>query len=108
MPIDTEAPDILLTHYLKALKLPTFQPEHQKLARLRGSEQSPDAAAIEREDTERPAVRPRLLDTSVLDRSIRSSRRIVGHVRFSTLGRRPVEGGCLPPPSQIPVMSQNS
>jgi len=53
--MSTEAPDILLTHYLKALKLPTFQPEHQKLARLRGSEQSPDAAALEREDTERPA-----------------------------------------------------
>lgn len=32
--MSTEAPEILLAHYLKALKLPTFQREHQKLARL--------------------------------------------------------------------------
>ena len=29
-----EAPEILLAHYLKVLKLPTFQREYQKLARL--------------------------------------------------------------------------
>ncbi|RDD91735.1 ATP-binding protein, partial [Paracoccus pantotrophus] len=28
-----DAPEILLTHHLKALKLPTFLREHQKLAR---------------------------------------------------------------------------
>jgi len=33
-----EAPDILLAHYLKALKLPTFQREYQKLARLCATE----------------------------------------------------------------------
>lgn len=32
--MSTEAPDILLALYLKTLKLPTFQREHQKLARL--------------------------------------------------------------------------
>ncbi|GEO87349.1 ATPase AAA [Ciceribacter naphthalenivorans] len=31
--MSTEAPEILLAHYLKTLKLPTFQREHQKLAR---------------------------------------------------------------------------
>ena len=36
--MSTEAPDILLAHYLKTLKLPTFQREHQKLARLCGTE----------------------------------------------------------------------
>lgn len=36
--MSTEAPDILLAHYLKALKLPTFQREYQKLARLCASE----------------------------------------------------------------------
>ena len=36
--MSTEAPDILLAHYLKALKLPTFQREHQKLARLCATE----------------------------------------------------------------------
>ena len=36
--MNTEAPEILLAHYLKALKLPTFQREHQKLARLCATE----------------------------------------------------------------------
>ena len=36
--MSTEAPDILLSHYLKTLKLPTFRREHQKLARLCGTE----------------------------------------------------------------------
>ncbi len=36
--MSTEAPDILLAHYLKALKLPTFQREHHKLARLCAAE----------------------------------------------------------------------
>jgi DNA replication protein DnaC len=31
--MSAEAPEILLAHYLKTLKLPTFQREHQKLAR---------------------------------------------------------------------------
>jgi DNA replication protein DnaC len=31
--MSTEAPEILLSHYLKILKLPTFQREYQKLAR---------------------------------------------------------------------------
>ena len=34
----TEAPEILLAHYLKTLKLPTFQREYQKLARLCATE----------------------------------------------------------------------
>lgn len=33
-----EAPEILLAHYLKTLKLPTFQREYQKLARLCATE----------------------------------------------------------------------
>ena len=36
--MSTEAPEILLSHYLKTLKLPTFQREYQKLARLCASE----------------------------------------------------------------------
>lgn len=36
--MSTEAPEILLSHYLKTLKLPTFQREHQKLARLCATE----------------------------------------------------------------------
>ena len=36
--MSTEAPEILLAHYLKTLKLPTFQREHQKLARLCATE----------------------------------------------------------------------
>src|SRR5690606_20203981 len=31
--MSTEAPEILLAHYLKVMKLPTFQREYQKLAR---------------------------------------------------------------------------
>ena len=33
-----EVPEILLSHYLKTLKLPTFQREYQKLARLCATE----------------------------------------------------------------------
>lgn len=36
--MSTEAPGILLSHYLKALKLPSFQREYQKLARLCATE----------------------------------------------------------------------
>ncbi|NEJ26309.1 AAA family ATPase, partial [Rhizobium leguminosarum] len=36
--MSTEVPEILLTHYLKTLKLPTFQREYQKLARLCATE----------------------------------------------------------------------
>ncbi|MBP2442704.1 IS21-like element helper ATPase IstB [Rhizobium leguminosarum] len=36
--MSTEAPEILLVHYLKILKLPTFQREYQKLARLCATE----------------------------------------------------------------------
>ena len=36
--MSTEAPAILLAHYLKTLKLPTFQREYQKLARLCATE----------------------------------------------------------------------
>jgi DNA replication protein DnaC len=36
--MSTEAPEILLAHYLKILKLPTFQREYQKLARLCATE----------------------------------------------------------------------
>ena len=36
--MSTEAPEILLAHYLKTLKLPTFQREYQTLARLCATE----------------------------------------------------------------------
>ena len=36
--MSSDAPEILLGHYLKTLKLPTFQREHQKLARLCATE----------------------------------------------------------------------
>ncbi|MCZ7450792.1 ATP-binding protein [Agrobacterium rhizogenes] len=36
--MSAETPEILLAHYLKALKLPTFQREYQKLARLCATE----------------------------------------------------------------------
>ena len=36
--MNTQAPEILLTHYLKTLKLPSFQREYQKLARLCATE----------------------------------------------------------------------
>ena len=36
--MSSDAPQILLTHYLKALRLPTFLREHEKLARLCSSE----------------------------------------------------------------------
>jgi DNA replication protein DnaC len=36
--MSTEVPEILLAHYLKILKIPTFQREYQKLARLCATE----------------------------------------------------------------------
>lgn len=36
--MSTEVPEILLSHYLKTLKLPSFQREYQKLARLCATE----------------------------------------------------------------------
>jgi len=36
--MSTEVPEILLSHYLKTLKLPTFQREYQKLSRLCATE----------------------------------------------------------------------
>jgi DNA replication protein DnaC len=36
--MSTDVPEILLSHYLKILKLPTFQREYQKLARLCATE----------------------------------------------------------------------
>ena len=42
--MSTEVPEILLSHYLKTLKLPTFQREYQKLSRLSAS---PDRAVRE-------------------------------------------------------------
>lgn len=36
--MSTEVLEILLSHYLKTLKLPTFQREYQKLARLCATE----------------------------------------------------------------------
>ena len=36
--MSTDVPEVLLSHYLKTLKLPTFQREHQKLARLCATE----------------------------------------------------------------------
>ena len=47
--MSAEAPDnppaILLSHYLKTLKLPTFQREHQKLARVPPPDpETPDCA----------------------------------------------------------------
>jgi DNA replication protein DnaC len=38
MSTEAEAPEILLSHYLKALKLPSFQREYHKLARLCATE----------------------------------------------------------------------
>ena len=68
-----DAPEILLTHHLKALKLPTFLREHQKLARqcaAEGMDHEPERAdeimrdALEavrqlgRDCLSRPAGRP--------------------------------------------------
>lgn len=36
--MSSDAPQILLTHHLKSLRLPTFLREHEKLARLCATE----------------------------------------------------------------------
>ncbi|WP_272955608.1 hypothetical protein [Rhizobium rhizogenes] len=45
--MSTEAPEILLAHYLKTLKLPTFQREYQKLARLKADKPFGDLIAAD-------------------------------------------------------------
>ncbi len=56
-----EVPEILLSHYLKTLKLPTFQREYQKLARLCATEGVDHVEYLfrlsEREMIERTAAR---------------------------------------------------
>ena len=63
--MSTEAPEILLAHYLKTLKLPTFQREYQKLARqcaAEGVDLAHEVALADAADRRIAAHRPERLD----------------------------------------------
>jgi DNA replication protein DnaC len=69
--MSTEAPDILLGHYLKSLKLPTFLREHQKLAR--------QCAA---EGVDHPGYLSRLCEREMIERDRRKVERRIKAARF--------------------------
>ena len=69
-----DAPEILLTHHLKALKLPTFLREHQKLARQ---------CAAEGMDHVRYLAR--LVELELIDRERRMVERRIKAARFPTV-----------------------
>ena len=69
-----DAPEILLTHHLKALKLPTFLREHQKLARQ---------CAAEGMDHVRYLAR--LVELELIDRERRMVERRIKAAKFPTV-----------------------
>ena len=69
-----DAPEILLTHHLKALKLPTFLREHQKLARQ---------CAAEGMDHVRYLAR--LVELELIDRERRMVERCIKAAKFPTV-----------------------
>ena len=70
----SDAPEILLAHHLKALKLPTFLREHQKLARQ---------CAAEGMDHVRYLAR--LVELELIDRERRMVERRIKAARFPTV-----------------------
>ena len=69
--MSTDPPDILLAHHLKALKLPTFLREHQKLAR--------QCAA---EGVDHVRYLARLVELELIDRERRMIERRIKVARF--------------------------
>lgn len=69
--MSTEAPEILLSHYLKTLKLPTFQREYQKLARLCATEGVDHAGYL-----------ARLAEREMIERDRRKVERRIKAARF--------------------------
>ena len=69
--MSTDAPEILLAHHLKALKLPTFLREHQKLAR--------QCAA---EGVDHVRYLARLVELELLDRERRMVERRIKTAKF--------------------------
>jgi DNA replication protein DnaC len=70
----TEVPQVLLAHHLKALKLPTFLREYDKLAR--------QCAA---EGVDHPRYLLRLAELELLDRERRTVERRIKEARFPTV-----------------------
>ncbi len=70
----SEAPQILLAHHLKKLKLPTFLREHEKIARL---------CAAEGKDHSRFLLR--LAELELIDREGRMVERRIKAARFPTV-----------------------
>jgi DNA replication protein DnaC len=69
--MNTEVPEILLSHYLKTLKIPTFQREYQKLARLCATE-----------DVDHVGYLTRLSEREMIERDRRKVERRIKAARF--------------------------
>jgi DNA replication protein DnaC len=69
--MSTEVPEILLSHYLKTLKLPTFQREYQKLARQCATE-----------DVDHVGYLTRLSEREMIERDRRKVERRIKAARF--------------------------
>ena len=72
--MSTEVPEILLAHYLKILKLPTFQREYQKLARLCATE-----------GVDHVGYLSRLAEREMIERDRRKVERRIKAARFPTV-----------------------
>lgn len=72
--MSAEAPEILLSYYLKTLKLPTFQREYQKLARLCATE-----------GVDHVGYLSRLSEREMLERDRRKVERRIKAARFPTV-----------------------
>lgn len=72
--MNIEAPEVLLSHYLKTLKLPTFQREYQKLARLCATESVDHVGYLSR-----------LAEREMIERDRRKVERRIKAARFPTV-----------------------
>jgi hypothetical protein len=72
--MSSEAPEILLAHYLKTLKLPTFQREYQKLARLCATESVDNVGYL-----------TRLAEREMIERDRRKVERRIKAARFPVI-----------------------
>ena len=70
----TDAPQILLAHHLKALKLPTFLREYEKVARLCATE-----------GVDHPRYLMRLAEMEMIDRERRMVDRRIKAAKFPTV-----------------------
>jgi DNA replication protein DnaC len=82
VPVPADTPQVLLEHHLKALRLPTFLREYDKVAR--------QCAA---EDVDYPRYLLRMSELELLDRERRATERRVRQAKFPVVKNDDRRGG---------------